>query len=228
MAISPGLLSYFVEYARLQRGASVLDIGAQEFVCATDPESINRFLVHFGAAPYAAGELDKIAHNGTYVGDTFVRAGFTYAAIDIAPAPHTFRLDLDSDTLPEAHRGRYDLVDNSGTTEHVLNQLNAFRVIHDAVKVGGMMCHVVPMADFQHGFFSYGPKFFWALASANNYELVDFRAYISPTPAQVPADWLREIHFNVRPDGIDIGQHVLLRRTADAPFRRFFDSSYGP
>jgi hypothetical protein len=28
---------------------------------------------------------------------------------------------------------------NCGTTEHVLNQLNAFRLIHDATAVGGLM-----------------------------------------------------------------------------------------
>jgi hypothetical protein len=53
-------------------------------------------------------------------------------------------------------RDAFDLVINAGTTEHVSNQENAFRVIHDLTKRGGMMNHEVPAGGMiDHGFFSY-------------------------------------------------------------------------
>ena len=42
-----------------------------------------------------------------------------------------------------------------------MNQLNAFRLIHDACAIGGLMYHGVPIAgDFSHGLIGYHPKLF--------------------------------------------------------------------
>jgi hypothetical protein len=58
----------------------------------------------------------------------------------------------------------FDLVVNAGTTEHVVNQDNAFRVIHDLTKVGGVMMHeVLGGGMLTHGVVSYNPQFFWLL-----------------------------------------------------------------
>jgi cyclopropane fatty-acyl-phospholipid synthase-like methyltransferase len=57
-------------------------------------------------------------------------------------------LDLNHDIVPEDWRSRFDLLINAGTTEHVVNHDNAFRVMHDLVKVGGFMIHEVPVAGF--------------------------------------------------------------------------------
>ena len=112
--------------------------------------------------------------NKAFAGDLFDRAGLSYEAIDISPYPRTTVIDLNQERLPFWKRGRYDLVMNSGTTEHVLNQLNAFRLIHDACKVGGLMYHGVPMAgDFSHGFLAYHPKLFTRLQEINGYEIID-------------------------------------------------------
>jgi hypothetical protein len=142
MGINPGTLDMVVDWAKrfgaLPPGASVLDIGTSELVCEDDPPSLNRFLATFGAKPYEAEELDKMA-NRVFAASLFQRAGFRYRAVDITPYPHTLRIDLNVDSLPFWHRRRYALVMNCGTTEHVLNQLNAFRLIHDATAVGGLM-----------------------------------------------------------------------------------------
>jgi SAM-dependent methyltransferase len=231
MAISSSHLTYFMENALLKRGDAILDIGAQEFRCPEDPNSINRFLQYFGADPYPQERIDEMHSDGTYVRDTFLRAGLRYNAIDINDAPGILRVDLDTDSLPRAHRGAYDLVCNFGTTEHVVNQLNAFRVIHDATAVGGLMLHSLPMADARHGLVSYGPNFFWAMAKTNQYEIVDHQGWVEPVDY---AEFLREIRFNPMPPNVDLTQQVILtqqilmRRTTVAPFRRFFDSTYEP
>jgi hypothetical protein len=51
--------------------------------------------------------------------------GFSYASIDIDGSPGSVPLDLNYDDVPEGIRGKFMLVTNFGTTEHVANQLNA-------------------------------------------------------------------------------------------------------
>jgi hypothetical protein len=106
--------------------------------------------------------------------------GFRYAAVDIDGSPEALPIDLNYDVVPDEHRGRYRLVTNFGTTEHVANQLNAFKVIHDLTAVGGLMMHGVPAQGmFNHGLFNYNPKFFWMLARSNGYRWLDMNFFAS-------------------------------------------------
>ena len=85
MGYNPGLLDLFVEWAKthdIKPGAAVLDIGTSELFCAEDPESLNRFLRHFGAPPYLDDELERMAGRG-FAAELFGRAGLSYQAVDI-------------------------------------------------------------------------------------------------------------------------------------------------
>src|SRR5207244_461624 len=85
-------------------------------------------------------------------------------------------LDLNRDAVPRKLRGRFDLLVNAGTTEHVANQDNAFRVMHDLTASRGLMMHTVPGGgQMTHGLFVYTPKFFWHLCRENGYEIVKLR-----------------------------------------------------
>jgi hypothetical protein len=100
----------------------------------------------------------------------------------------------------------------------VLNQYNAFRLIHDATAVGGLMYHGVPMAgDFGHGFISYHPKFFLRLAEANAYEVVAMWGWASDSPQ--PSKETEAIPFNTPFVSQDAVVHVLLRQTWKGAFR---------
>ncbi len=229
MGINAGWLDQFIERASLdgfKSGDAILDIGAQEFFCASDPAAINRFLKHFGAAPYSTKELDGLANNGTYVRETFRRAGLDYSATDIISAPGVIRLDLECARLPWRYRRRFKFINNSGTTEHVANQLNAFKIIHEATAVGGVMYHNVPLADYQHGLLSYSPKFFWSLATANNYEIVQYIGWAAERAELIAPEFLQQIIFNRPADFQQIWQQVWLRRKNDAPFRGFRDPAF--
>jgi hypothetical protein len=84
------------------------------------------------------------------------------------------RIDLNNGRVPWRYRGAFDLAVNTGTTEHVANQGNAFAAIHDLVRAGGLMLHQVPAyGNIDHGFFGYQPKFFHRVAKANEYELAE-------------------------------------------------------
>jgi hypothetical protein len=233
MGFNPGLLDMVGEWARdygIRPGAKMLDIGASELFCSDDPESLNRLLAHFGAAPYAADELARMA-NRALAGDLFERAGLSYEAVDISSYPRTMVIDLNRGHLPFWKRGRYDLVMNCGTTEHVLNQLNAFRLIHDACKVGGVMYHGVPMAgDYNHGFINYHPRFFRDLASANYYEVLDFWGWASEESAPLKEDlegweFNKPMAFNRPHVAQSAWAHVLLRKRSKGRFRTPLDTS---
>jgi hypothetical protein len=61
-------------------------------------------------------------------------------------------LDLDFDGIPTEHKGKYSLVTNFGTTEHVANQLNAFKIIDELTALNGVMVHELPAQGwFNHG-----------------------------------------------------------------------------
>ena len=107
--------------------------------------------------------------------------GLEYAAIDIDGSPGSIPLDLNCDEVPAKARAKYRLVTNFGTTEHVANQLHAFKVIHDLTTVGGVMIHNVPCHFIDHGLFGYNPKFFWMLARSNAYRVV----YMNMTSGEV-------------------------------------------
>jgi SAM-dependent methyltransferase len=100
----------------------------------------------------------------------WISIGFTYSTIDFDGHRESTAINLNQDRVPEKLFGQFDLVVNTGTTEHVANQDNAFRVIHDLTRLGGVMYHEVPAGSWNHGLINYSPKFFLLLHKQNDYE----------------------------------------------------------
>jgi hypothetical protein len=98
--------------------------------------------------------------------------GLEYATVDLDGYRDSIPLDLNSDQVPEHLRQQFDLVVNTGTTEHVANQAQAFRIIHDLTRIGGVMFHEVPAGSWNHGLINYTPKFFMLLHKQNDYEQI--------------------------------------------------------
>jgi hypothetical protein len=229
MGMNPGWLRHFSELAdanNIVKGDRFLDVGTSELFCADDPASLNDFLARFGAEPYRDQERDRMANRGL-ASELFIRAGLKYTSIDFADYPHTIRLDLNWQSLPVEHWGRYKFVSNSGTSEHILNQFNVFETIHNATAQDGLMYHGLPMGgDFSHGLFSYNPKFFWALAKANEYEIVRFWGWSSSEMFTLPSSFSKDIHFNVLPHSNNHALHILLRRKTMEAFKGLIDPAF--
>ena len=97
--------------------------------------------------------------------------GFKYDCVDIDGNFGALTLDINFDPVPPAYRGKYGLTTNYGTTEHVLNQYNAFKMMHDFTAPRGYMLHALPFTvHLEHGFFNYQPNLFDALAHFNSYK----------------------------------------------------------
>ena len=159
--------------------------------------------------------------------DLFRRAGFKYSAVDYAKFPGIIRLDLNVNQFPWWRRGRYQFVSNCGTSEHILNQYNVFKVIHDATASDGIMYHNVPgWGEYEHGIFTYTPKFFWALAKANDYKIIKYLGWSDGQPVPLSDEFMKQIQFSHAPICERIWLQVVLKKQSDKPFAGLNDPAF--
>lgn len=225
----------------LDSGRKVVEIGSQQlndgFLSAKgDIEHLCRL---FGVAPpslpppLAADGSRMLNPNAPYARAFYEALGYTYAYVDI-DAPGGYPRDLNFDSVPAHLAGQHHLVTNFGTTEHVINQLNAFKIIHDLAAVGGIMIHELPShGEVNHGFFAYQPKFFDRLAYSNGYDVLffDFRWYeveygLADDVQRLIGrfvDTKQRPRFGASPSSVA----VVLRKTRDAAFVPPLDVPYG-
>ena len=226
MGLGRAFLDDLIELKRIGalRGArSVAEIGAQQLsdTLILSP-NLNEAVQLFDATPLCLQPVgaENFADKAPLAQLFWQALGFEHASIDIAEKS-TIQLDLNNDQVPEKLRGAFDLVINAGTTEHLANQENAFRVIHDLTRPGGLMYHEVPGGSCtDHGFVAYQPKFFHRLMQQNDYQKVMFKVVASP-PVLVPA----YIHEYNRPSGdtipesvIEIALRIAFRKRGNFPF----------
>lgn len=97
---------------------------------------------------------------------------FGYRSLDAIDmhGPTAWPYDLN-EPVPVAKR--YGVLINCGTAEHVFNQRQVWKTMHELVLSGGLMYHHLPMTWHDHGLFNYNPTFVRDLCEANRYELVD-------------------------------------------------------
>lgn len=229
--------------------ASVIEIGAQQL--ANNFLKAGHKIEAAGQCFGARGELrlpepmpSVIVHGGTehldaaapLARDFWRWLGFDYASIDIDESPDSIPLDLNYDDAPTGAVGKYQLVTNFGTTEHIANQLNAFKVIHDLTALGGVMWHNLPAQGMlNHGLVNYNPKFFWMLARSNGYKCLYSNYSGSPIGYPLPtniidnvtkfdpgvAERLKDVRVS------DAGVTIALQKVFDIPFVPPLDVSTG-
>jgi hypothetical protein len=198
--------------------AHVVEVGSQD-VCCPGYEPLLRSL--FVAAGREAPSWDQLRSYATGSGKALYEAlGFSYACIDPDERHGALALDLNFDGVPASHRKRYDFLTNHGTTEHLVNQYNAFEVAHDLTRVGGLMLHVLPFVNYlNHSLYTYRPEFFRSLARSNGYRLVGMWFNIDSTrPTFLPwsDDLLQQLPLAERCNG---ALATLLQRLDDEPFK---------
>lgn len=220
--------------------ASVIDIGAQQlsnsFLAArSNLERLGRL---FGItrplplpAPVASyvthGDLEHQPANAPPARDFWKWLGFDHASIDIVGGPFGIAIDLNHDGVPKGARGKYDLVTNFGTTEHIANQLNAFKVIHDLTAVNGVMVHNVPSQGMlNHGLVNYTPKLFWILARDNRYRLLYFDYRNTPVRYELPQNIVDQV-ASFKPDITErLGDHTVTDAVLIVVFQKVHDVAF--
>src|ERR1700722_5079885 len=218
---------------------AVVEIGAQQlsnaFLRARDRLEFlgqlfgvtAKFGLSVPGAPTLVGGVEPLSETAPLARQFWEWLGFQYASIDIDGSPNSIPLDLNYDMLPDWARKKFDVVTNFGTTEHVANQLNAFKTIHDLTAPGGIMIHSVPAQGLvNHGLLKYNPKWFWMLARSNDYRWLDFdyssRGHIAGLPDNVveaivahrPDIAERKAQYKV----VDAGLWVTFQKVRDIEF----------
>jgi hypothetical protein len=173
MGIGPQILALYRQMRML--GAfegvhNVMELGAQAVWCPR-PKLVQSLFEAFERPAPGVEMLDRFANWKGSGRELYEALGFNYGCLDLDPSFGSLRFDLNLDNVPSNHAGRYDFVTNHGTSEHLINQYNCFKVMHELCKPGGMMLHAVPFTvHLEHGFFNYQPNFFSALARYSAYE----------------------------------------------------------
>ena len=106
--------------------AEVMELGSQDFWC---PQK-NLVIALYKA--FGRDKVDPVLLNTTNASQQPARLlyegiGITYGCVDVDGRVGSVVMDLNFDAVPEAHKGKYGLVTNFGTSEHILNQYNVFK-----------------------------------------------------------------------------------------------------
>jgi hypothetical protein len=160
MAYLPEYLDFVTEAIRLEffqpNGLSMFELGNQRFI---------------------GGEFSTGKQH-------FEHHGMLHTSVDINGEDGALPLDLRKPELFYDFRCRYDVLTNLGVTEHVepiINQYECFSIIHDVVRPGGIMIHMVPDVEeldvsgawTKHCNIYYQKEFFTELTEACNYTILE-------------------------------------------------------
>ena len=222
------LLIRLKEGGYLPDRAAVMEIGAQQISNSVlrSLATVEQLGILFGArsapplppplaAEVGADGYERQSPAAPSARDFWTWLGFSYGSVDIDGSPGAIPLDLNVASVPAALVGKHQLVTNFGTTEHVANQLNAFKIVHDLTAPGGVMMHTLPaQGAFNHGLVNYNPKFFWALAKANGYRWLYFDFLPDTAPHALPDNLVDA----VRPFRPEIDGFAATYRDAECSF----------
>lgn len=204
----------------LRPGFSVIELGSQDFA-PTLPAAREAISREFG---FGADGIGVPADLYRAMGSS------RYECIDLDGYHNARVFDLNAD-LGEKYgfRDTFDFVTNHGTTEHLFNQLEAFRNIHRMTAVGGVMLHALPFQGYQnHGMFNYSASLFLDLAIANDYEVFGLFLSIEDRLYAYDEDFLARNHVASAEDTLLLA--VLVKkaeRTFEAPYDGRYFSVHG-
>lgn len=105
----------------------------------------------------------------------FQSIGIYHVSIDINGKNDALPIDLQQEIKDELLIKTFDVLTNSGTTEHVKSQYMCWLNIHNLVKQNGIFIHLVPRTGHWcgHGYHKYSLEFFEKLANGCGYEIIE-------------------------------------------------------
>ena len=193
-------LSVIHKHGLLEGKSSVMEIGAQDF-----NNAFESFIYDFPHdVPIRTRILSNEEKKIKLVSEMYKKIGLMkYKSIDTNGHNNSLVLDMNKDLVNDYDfNDQFDLVTNFGTTEHISNQYQIFKNMHDLCKINGLMIGIVPFQGaLNHGFFNYQPLFFQYLALANKYDMNLYWTIASPqlyTHNILPVDFDNEVVQMIR------------------------------
>lgn len=227
------------EKNHIQKESAVIEIGAQQcsssMVYATEKlkkigllfgiDSLPSF--HRSRSQQKVNQVEILSEEAPPTSIFWKWLKFKYISLDLDESHGSFFMDLNFDEVPAEDFCAYQIVTNYGTTEHIANQFQAFKIIHDLTDVGGIMIHNLPTQGYQnHGLINYNLKFFWMLSRSNFYQWL-FMDYMSdnlyeelhPDIAAEVSKYKEDIFTRSKDyKTADSSIYVVLKKNSNLPF----------
>jgi SAM-dependent methyltransferase len=228
-----GAVSNWIENKWLPLHGRIVEFGAQEFYCDQDEArgATEKFLRARGISDEAI-RMALPKGEPVAVSKVYRALGIDYLAIDVDRAFGSQFYDLNTFAPAPNWRGAFDLVNNEGTIEHLINPINGFQVAHELLKVDGVAIHSMPLTGWiDHGLTYPTIKFYAELIGTNRYEMLRGEILISQSPLDfADARFVLRDRDNGRTLE-DVGHlkltnawiRLTVRKTNDAEFRIPFD-----
>ncbi|MEK6873888.1 MAG: hypothetical protein AABW91_03510 [Nanoarchaeota archaeon] len=111
----------------------------------------------------------------------YFERGVDHTSVDINGKDGSLKINLDK-PFPSYLIDRFDVVTNYGTLEHVSNQYEGFKNMHNSCKINGLMIHNLVLVGHWEGHcrYFYYPSFSSSFAKLCKYEIID--SHIEKTP----------------------------------------------
>lgn len=106
--------------------------------------------------------------------DYFLAIGFDHVSVDKNGEFGSLSINLNREIADSSLVGTFNVLTNSGTSEHVSSQYYCFLNCHNLCQDGALMVHIVPQTGFwpNHCNLYYTFEFWQELAAQCNYEIV--------------------------------------------------------
>ena len=150
------------------KGLSVLEFGNQRFT--VKDQYLTKIAMDLGVS------FQEITSSNNRIECTklfYNILGFDeYLAVDVNTKMNAIVMDLNQDFREKYEfTRRFSMVTNIGTGEHVFNQYQVMKNMHDATQVDGIMLNIMPFfPNINHGFYNFNPVLFRDIAYANGYQ----------------------------------------------------------
>lgn len=151
--------SILLSLKHVPRKTNMLTLGRQQVHI---PQAVvAQFLYKYGLVDAVVPDYQE------YCEDFFQSLGFqTVDSIDNSEYERATILHNMNLPVPETLKNAYDYIYDGGTTEHVFNAPQALQNVIDMLRVGGVVCSVVPNNNQSgHGFYQFSPEMFLAAFS---------------------------------------------------------------
>jgi SAM-dependent methyltransferase len=140
--------------------------------------------------------MDSLTNFGVTIHVTTLFRMFGYDTVDtldlFADEHPAIIADLNA-PLPTGLWNRYDLVFDSGTTEHCFNVKEVLGNAVRALKVGGRIIHILPVSGFAgHGFYQFSPDLFSSFYGQNGFDEIEMKIELH--------NGLKAYYFDFDPD----------------------------
>lgn len=182
MGLSIGMLRLLVNmHRRRQFVGPVLTLGVQDVYATYD--QLKEFMAEEGLPIHEVPPEKRLLHKSVHLAgrvkqhdlvhcETFLRMMglLPYESLDGSSAEHpTIIHDLNTPVAEEMY-GKYGLIIDSGTLEHIFDIRTAMNNLVRMLRLGGSLLHVSPMSGWvNHGFIQISPCLFYDYYQANGF-----------------------------------------------------------